>query len=115
MPRKPHQSLRAVVPVFRGLALLTALIGGVAVLIVAAADFPDAIGKGVAVLLVGWAVVALACLTLFAFSELIVVVLDIERRTRDLKMDSHAVQAPAENREGLFADMGPLRRRRSQN
>ncbi len=96
---------------FRAIALLTALIGGVAVLIAAAADFPHAIGKGLAVLLVGWLVVALACLTLFAFAELIIVVLDIEARTRHLKGGATRVPDTSQRLEA-YADRPPTRRRR---
>ncbi|MCA1681248.1 MAG: hypothetical protein LC777_21050 [Actinobacteria bacterium] len=108
--KTPHGSLRATVPVFRAVALLMALVGGVVVLIAAAADFPNAIGKGLAVLLVGWLGVALACLTLFAFAELIVVVLDIENRTRHLKVDSRAVPDPAQDSEP-YPEMARTRRR----
>ncbi len=111
MPQLPHRSLRATIPVFRVIAFLMALVGGVVVLVAAAADFPDAIGKGLVVLLVGWAVVAVICLTLFALAELIVVVLELESRTRDLKVGSPAVADPA---RGLYAEMGPYRRRRRE-
>jgi len=100
------------VPVFRILALLLALVGGVAVLIAAAADFPHAIGKGLVVLVIGWAAVGLVCLSLFAFSELIVVVIEIERRTRALEVDFPAVEGGTERR-GLYAEMALLRRRQS--
>ncbi len=113
MPQRPHRSLRATIPVFRAIALLMALVGGVVVLIAAAADFPDAIGKGLVVLLVGWVVVAVMCLTLFALAELIVVVLELESRTRDLKMGPPAVPDPAQSR-GLYAEMSPSRRRRRE-
>lgn len=113
MRQLPHRSLRATVPVFRAIAFLMALVGGVVVLIAAAADFPDAIGKGLVVLVLGWALVAVICLALFALAELIVVVLEIERRTRDLKMGSPAATDPAQSR-GLYAEMSPSSRRRRE-
>ncbi len=82
-------------------------------LIAAAADFPGAIAKGLAVLVAGWLLVALACLTLLALAELIVVVLEIERRTRHLKMASPTDQDPAE-RQGPYAEMAWPRRRRRE-
>lgn len=112
MPQLPHRSLRATIPVFRAIALLTAPIGGVVVLIAAAADFPNAIGKGLVVLLVGWAVVAVTCLVLFALAELIVVVLELESRTRALKLGP-AVTDPAQSR-GLYSEVAPSRRRRRE-